>query len=192
MTNKYKHLSDKERLSIETLLNEDAKLIDIANSIAKDPRGIKNEIYKHIILDVRKNAKNPYGNQLRCKTIHLCTDCQNGFCRFCSYHKCSDFCTIFCETPTCKRTTRFPYVCNACSDRKECKSPKFFYNHHLAHQDYKETISISKIGLKYDQVSLLKLNEIVSEGVRNGLSLEVIIANKKGIDISMATRSQLN
>ncbi|TDW08051.1 hypothetical protein EDD63_1761 [Breznakia blatticola] len=166
MTNKYKHLSDIERLSIETLLNEDAKLIDIANSLAKDPRGIKNEIYKHRILDVRKNAKNPCGNQLRCETKH--------------------FCTNFCETPTCKRTTRFPYVCNACPDRKECKSPKLFYNHHLAHQDYKENISTSKIGLKYDQASLLKLNEIVSEGVKNGLSLEVIIATFN-LDIATST-----
>lgn len=183
---KFKHLTNKERLSIEILLDENEKLINIANSLHKDPRGIKKEIIKHRILDVRKNAKNPCGCQLECDVKHLCSDCQNGSCRFCTFHKCRDLCPHFCETPTCKRTTRFPYVCNACPDRKDCKLPKFFYNHHLAHLDYKDNISTSKMGLKYNHDNLLELNEIVSGGVKKGLSLEVIIATSN-LDISLTT-----
>ena len=41
----YKHLTYRERGIIENCLNQGNKLFEIANTLNRDPRGIKNEIY---------------------------------------------------------------------------------------------------------------------------------------------------
>ena len=182
----YKHLTRDERLSIETALNLNTKLCDIASSLDKDPTTISKEIKKHRILDVRSNAKNPCGNQLSCQRKNLCNKCGSGLCKFCTTTKCSTLCSDFIETPTCKRTIRFPYVCNACEKKDKCKSPKLFYNHYNAHDDYEAELTNSRKGYKYTASALDELSKVVLDGVKRGLSLDIIVV-KNGLNIAPST-----
>lgn len=185
-----KHLSDQQRLHIETMLNESYSLKDIASQLHRDPRGIKYEIVQHRILTVRENAKNKCGIQLLCKRSRLCPQCVSGRCKYCSYAKCSTLCDLFQPEPDCKRTKRFPYVCNGCDTLKECPLPKFFYKATQAHGEYQHNISDWKCGTRFDENKLKHLDYHLSQGIRNGHSIGVII-NTHNLDIAPSTAYRL-
>ena len=71
---KRSQLTLKQRNHLETLLNENHKLCDIAASLNKDPRGIKYEIVHHRTLFVRSNLHNKCGKQNICTRTRLCND----------------------------------------------------------------------------------------------------------------------
>lgn len=173
--NSIHHLSFKQRQVIETLLNESYKLCDIANELHRDPRGIKKEIFNHRQLSVRQNAKNKCGIQISCKKSRMCDYCHSGLCKYCSYMKCSSLCSDFQELPDCKMIKRFPYVCNGCQQIKECPLPKVFYKAHIAQKEYEFNVSEYKRGPQLNDIELKALDDIISDGVKRGLSLEVII-----------------
>lgn len=59
MSKKYSsHLSLKERMHIETDLNQSQKLCETTAGLNRDPVGVRKEILKHHQLSVRQNAKN--------------------------------------------------------------------------------------------------------------------------------------
>ena len=48
----------------------------------------------------------------------------------------------------CNSISKFPFVCNGCKKRSTCqKKFKFFYDAHLAHENYKIILSDSRTGL---------------------------------------------
>lgn len=185
-TSGYHHLSLKDREHIETMLNQGLKLIEIANSLNRDPRGIKLEIKKHRSLFVRQNAKNKCGLQYSCMKTRLCHLCASGKCKYCSVSKCSELCDDFQEFPDCKRCLRFPYVCNGCDRVKSCILPKLFYKARNAQDEYNSKVSDSKRGIKRSDAEMKDLDYILSQGIRNGHSIGVIIALNK-LDIAPST-----
>ena len=68
-------LSLKQRLILESLLDEGTKLCVIASQLHRDPRGIAYEIRSHRQLFVRKNQRNKCGIQDKCKMKRLCDHC---------------------------------------------------------------------------------------------------------------------
>ena len=180
------HLTLKEREHLETMLNEVKKLCEIGENLGRDPRGIKYEIVNHRQLFFRKNIRNRCGNQNACEKQNLCNDCESGLCKFCLYRTCEYFCSDFSELPNCKRINRFPGVCNGCSAVKECNLPKVYYRAHTAQEEYEKNVSEHKKGPKKDQLELKTINDVVSEGIRKGHSIEVII-NMNNLDISPST-----
>ena len=68
-------LSLKQRLILESLLDEGTKLCVIASQLHRDPRGIAYEIRSHRQLFVRKNQRNKCGIQDKCKKKRLCDHC---------------------------------------------------------------------------------------------------------------------
>lgn len=164
-----------QRTILESLLNENAKLCDIACQLNRDPRGIAYEIRTHRQLFIRKNQRNKCGIQDKCMKKRLCDKCDSGLCKFCSHVHCDSICTDFCESPDCKSIRRFPLVCNGCDSIKSCQLPKFYYKAHQAHIEYQSNISDHKKGHQLDDIQLKKLDEIISAGVRQGHSIEVIL-----------------
>lgn len=171
---------------IENDLNQSQKLCEIADGLNRDPVGVRKEILKHRQLFVRQNAKNKCGLQITCKKTRLCNTCSSGLCKYCRYAKCSTICTDFQEYPNCKSITRFPYVCNGCDKIKECTLPKLFYKAETAHREYKENISNHKRGPSINEAEMKKLNEIITDGVNRGISIEVIIETNN-LDIAPST-----
>ena len=179
-------LSLKQRQILESLLNEGTKLCDIASELHRDPRGIAYEIKTHRQLFVRKNQRNKCGIQDKCKKVRLCNDCDSGLCKYCSHIHCDSICSDFCELPDCKAIRRFPFVCNGCDSIKSCHLPKLYYKAQVAHNEYKDNISLHKKGPKADEIKLKELDEIISEGVRKGHSIEVIL-HVHGLSIAPST-----
>jgi IS30 family transposase len=178
-----KHCSFKERRIVETYLNQDAKLFSVAKEISKDDRTVSKEIKKHRYLHVRANARNKCGIQDLCVKTRLCTLCVSGKCKYCSLSRCSDLCDDFVEEPHCKRTMKYPFVCNGCVEKEKCKLPKFFYKAETAQREYEVNVSLHKKGPRLDAVQLAALDKILYEGVKKNQSIEVIL---KVNDIIMA------
>lgn len=181
------HLNRIQRDQIELSLNEDMRLIDIANTLGRDPRGIKEEIVKHRQLFLNSKNRNICGLKDSCKIQGICSvPCANGLCKFCGANYCNDICELYDPRPKCKRCIRYPYVCNGCDKIKTCKMNHFYYRSHIAQKEYEENVSVWKRGCKTTTSKLKELNEVISDGVRNGISLD-IIKNENNISQSLST-----
>ena len=169
MPGTYKQLSFGERFIIQNqLFNPDITLKMIANTLNRSPKAIRYEITHHLKVIIRANAHNKCGRQNTCDRSRLCTHCLRGLCKFCKHDNCNDLCPDFISFPVCKRTSRFPYVCNNCPNTKSCKLPKVFYMADVAQRQRDTNVS----GWK--------------KGVKQNLSPDVIIHNNQ-LDISVST-----
>lgn len=175
MSAKGSHLTLQDRQHLETCLNENMKLCDIAASLERDPRGIKYEILHHRSLFVRKNLRNKCGIQDKCKKKRLCNDCDSGLCKYCGHVHCDSLCDDFQEEPDCKTIHRFPCVCNGCDNIKTCSLPKLYYKASVAHSEYERNVSEYKKGPKLPELEMKQMDKTISDGVKNGQSIEVII-----------------
>ena len=182
----YTHLSLKNRNLIELYLSNNSSLNNIAEQLAKNPTTISKEIKRNRYLFVRANAKNKCGLQNDCSISRLCDLCSAGLCKHCSHLKCSQFCDLFQDHPNCKRTNRFPFVCNACDNLSDCSLPKFFYKADIAHNNYLNNLSTAKSGPRITDLDLAKLDEVISLGVSNNHSIDVIIKTSN-FDIAPST-----
>ena len=106
----------------------------------------------------------------------------NGFCKFCSHKRCDQLCHSFQPYPQCSRITRFPHVCNGCPSLASCKLPKLFYNETKANDNYKTNVSDCKKGPKLNELQLAHLNDVLSKGLANNHSIDIII-NIKDLDV---------
>ena len=143
MTSTYKQLSFDERLIIQNLLSDpNITLKMIALTLNRSPKAIRYEITHHLRIVVRANTHNKCGRQNQGDRTRLCTHCLQGHCKFYKHDNCNDLCPDFISTPICKHTSRFPYVCNNCTDAKTCKLPKVFYMADVA-QKQRDVISMN-------------------------------------------------
>ena len=183
----YKHISFQEREAIENLLSTpDILLKTIASSVSRSSKSIRNEIIKHRSLRIRSNQKNKCGSQNNCSISRLCGDCITGRCSKCSHDNCNEICPHFSNEPYCSRIHRFPYVCNACPDRLECKLPKFFYSARCADNDHLHAVSDWKTGPRKNEADMARISKAFQEGIKNGLSVDIII-EKYQLPISIST-----
>ena len=176
MKSTYKHLNSRDRGIIENCLNQGYKLFEIANTLNRDPRGIKEEIYNKRQLSSKSLKDNLCGKFETCKKVRLCDTCNTGVCKYCKYHNCNITCKDFAKLPECKVIQRYPYVCNGCEKLRTCKMPKVFYKAHIAQEIYEGNVSNHKRGVKKTAKELEDLDYFISQGVRNGHSIGVIIA----------------
>lgn len=189
MKSAYKHLNVKDRGIIENCLNQGYKLFEIANTLERDPRGIKEEIYNKREVSNKSLKSNLCGRFETCKKIRLCDTCNTGLCKYCRHHNCNIDCKDFISLPECKQINRYPYVCNGCDKLKTCHMPKVFYKAHVAQETYEANMSEHKKGIKKTAKEITDLDYHISQGIRNGHSISVIIAtNSLNIAPSTAYR----
>lgn len=183
----YKHISLQERETIENLLSSpDVLLKTIAASLDRSSKSIRHEIMKHRSLRIRSNQKNKCGKQNDCTLSRLCGDCIAGRCSTCSHDNCNQICPYFSKEPVCSRIQRFPYVCNACPNRLDCKLPKFFYSARIAENEHLHAVSDWKCGPRKSEVDMARITKAFQEGIKHGLSVDVII-EKYQLNISVST-----
>lgn len=187
MANLFKHLNESQRRIISHYLDLNSSLFNIANIIGKHSSSISREIKNNRTLVTTKAKKiNKCGNYNICLIKHLCNDCLNGKCKFCSRKQCDVFCSEFTPIPNCKKTKKFPFVCNGCQQAKDCKLPKYFYNASNAQNLRNDNVRLHKFGIKIRSDELILINDIISKGVLNKQSIEVII-NTNNINYSTST-----
>ena len=183
----YKHLTIDDRKIIESSLNNpDIKLKSISSQLGKSDKAIRNDIVKHRYVRIRSNQHNKCGKQLVCDKKRLCTHCINGLCKGCKHDNCNALCDDFVSFPTCKRVTRFPYVCSGCRKIDSCKSPKYFYNSQVAQSQYETDKRTWREGPKLDDNQLRIVSEVLEKGIKNNQSIDVIV-HTNDIPISTST-----
>lgn len=80
---------------------------------------------------------------------------------------------------TCEKTLKPPYVCNACPSRSGCRKTRYYYYAEDAQGKYEKLRSESRTGIDMTSTEFKRLNQIVSNDIRNGHSFSMIIRNHK-------------
>lgn len=178
---KNKHLTDSERLQIEGWLRERLSFKKIADNLNKSQSTISREILARSV-GSDKSALYRIPNRCKlqptCNKKYICEDKPNctRHCKSCKL--CNDLCTEFVEE-ICQKLFAPPYVCNGCTDEHRCVLRKKYYIHNKAQKDYRKKLVESRVGVNITEDELLKLDEFLSPLIRNGQSINHIIANNR-------------
>ncbi len=91
------------------------------------------------------------------------------------------------EVP-CKRCSKFPFVCNGCTDKRYCMYiMRFHYQPEAAHKMYRITLREARLGLNLTEGEYKKLDQTIYYGVQNGQSLHHIFVNNEDLPVSLRT-----
>lgn len=188
MTEHYKHFSKYDRDLIEKMLDRDSTALMIAEHTGKTDRAISYEVREHRTKHPSSFTNCSKANE--CKSKNICYDCPRSLryrlCKNCRHRRCSEYCDEYTSDPLCKRLLRFPYVCNACEDKGKCKITKYFYKSQRADELYKQNVTNWKKGVRIPMSELMRVNEVLSEGIKRGNSIEVVLA-RNDLPVSVST-----
>jgi len=188
-----KHLTLEERIDIQRLIsiNRDEKgfltkmLKDIAKEIGKDPTTISKEVklhreFKSTPKEIHYRSGKSYckncQNETICKVQNICTSGCKQMCKSCpnALNNCSNF-----VQKTCIILNSFPYVCNGCPKTKICGYTKAYYHADRSQKEYRNNLVCTRTGLNMNTKEFNTLNTIVSQGIKLGQSVDIIVNNNK-------------
>ena len=184
-----KALTLNDRISLDSIIstNRDSSgkltitLNTISNMLEKDPTTLSKEVKKHRSTIDLSIPHLPY-------KLSYCRTCDNK--RNCQLKSSNQGLQGFCENYTkfiCPYLKKFPWVCNGCSKRGFCTSPKSYYSPAKAQNDYKLTLSDSRIGIYMSVENFNLINTTISDGISKGQSVEHILhSNNLGISTKSA------
>ena len=171
----YKHLTQSDRIFIESSLNQRHSLRSIALSLNKSISTISNEIKNHLVFEKSGSFCYDYNsckNRFLCSKANVCKVCTktrklSKKCKMCE--KCNVMCSDFIKD-ICPSLSKSPYVCNGCTIRRRCTLEKRLYKASSAHNEYKAVLSESRSGINISEHDLSCIDEIVSPLIRQGQS----------------------
>lgn len=67
----------------------------------------------------------------------------------------------------CNKTTRFPFVCNGCSNKTYCRKKKYYYNYIKAQNHYKYLLKNSRIGIDMSIDEIDYWNDYFKDKIRD-------------------------
>jgi IS30 family transposase len=187
---KNKHLTDEERMMIQSWLKAHVSIKEIARNLEKSTSTISREIRKHAN-DVDKYALyRPHNRCLKrkeCKIHFLCKDLKDCVKKCSGCNQCNKICPEY-EEQMCSRLFEPPYVCNGCLDHNNCVLRKKYYYHHKAHEAYREMLIESRVGANITEDELLYIDELVSPLIKKGQSVHHIsVHNQDNLMVSEKT-----
>lgn len=170
-----KHLTLEDRNYIEQALGQNMTFKEIAKFLSKDPTTISKEIRKH---RTRKEP-NPFNgginickHRFSCKKKNVCgRNCHSLCSKYCP--RCNLYCSDF-EEDVCNSLLMAPYVCNSCKSRTACRLVKYYYRALPAHNQYENTLSVSRQGINLTASELCELDNIVSPLIKQGQTISHI------------------
>lgn len=92
---------------------------------------------------------------------------------------------------TCEKTSKPPYVCNACPSRKGCRKTRYYYYAVDAQGKYEQLRHDARTGIDMTSTEFKDLNAIVSKEIGQGHSFAMIIRNHKN-EFSVGERTLYN
>lgn len=170
----YMRLTSYERVRIEEMINEGARLSDIASTLGKSPTSISREVRRNRIelrrVSTTKFMRNPCAHRETCKKTNLCRarGCTKP-CSKCERIFCHERCTGFLAWE-CARTRRWPFVCNRCAQRSTCPERRWVYEGTRAQRIASSRASLSRQGLGIDARDIERIDGIVSPLLLRGQS----------------------
>ena len=168
---KHMEIDDRNRLEFLAACGRSAN--QIAEDRGRSPSAIRVEFIKHRIASDR-------GYGCSNKVCAHFDDCQQRIITATrdalrkNTPGCFESCLNFREA-VCHRLTKFPYVCNGCERERSCPLHKKFYIASAAQAAYESLRSLSRTGVRPDDETIRKMNEILSPSVRNGQSVTAIV-----------------
>lgn len=167
-----KHLTLEDRNYIEQALNQNMTFKEIAKFLSKDPTTISKEIRKHRIRK-EPNRFNSSGNvckhRFSCRKKNVCgRNCRSLCSKYCA--RCNSYCSEF-EEDICNSLKQAPYVCNSCSSKGPCRLVKYYYRALPSHNQYNNTLSVSRQGINLSDEELVELDNLVSPLIKNGQTI---------------------
>jgi len=89
--------------------------------------------------------------------------------------------------PICKKTLRFPYVCNGCDIKYLCHKKQYRYEVSIAQREANYRLVSSRAGINLSQEEFEILDKKIKDGIINKESIYHIIKNNDDISISIST-----
>ncbi len=171
----YKQLSEIERLYIETSLNQNIPVREIAAMLNRPLMTITREIRRNRVEKLYHFDKNQCDLRAECRKRHACgnQDCHTR-CNVC--HRCNSACPSFTRIP-CKTRDRSPYCCNGCKKKARCFLDKHFYLSTSAQATAKARLSVSRAVIQVTELELAQLDLTVSRRIKQGQPLYHILAS---------------
>ena len=176
---KNKHLTDEERLQIESYLRQRYSLKFIALRLEKSLSTISREVRKRAQESDKFAAYYPHNRCVKRKDCHRCQLCDekpNCTKRCATCNHCNSICPSY-EEEICFRLYDSPYVCNGCPEESRCVLKKRYYLHKQAHEAYREMLVESRVGANITADALLELDDLISPLIKRGQSVHHIFAN---------------
>lgn len=173
----YKHFTREEREDLQDLLGRRAKCKEIAFRLDKDPTSISREVLRNRKFDGRRYGCNKNSTLCsgfkECTVRELCDKCTGKKCSTCSKVDCTKMCASFDKTE-CRRTTRFPYVCNGCPEKSGCRLEKYSYSANVAQAKADDDASAPRQGIDLTGRELADLDALITPLMKQGQSLNQI------------------
>ncbi len=67
----------------------------------------------------------------------------------------------------CDKTERFPFVCNACKSKSQCKKRKYYYNYKKANEKYEYLLHHSRMGIDMSIDEIDYWNDYLLDRIKN-------------------------
>ena len=181
MGNKYTHLTQEERKSIERRLTAGNSIKDVSKAIGRSIGTVSREILRNSTARQSGCQGTPFNNcanRKGCMQFRLCKkeDCTKQSCKGCKF--CFRLCPEFVRE-SCAKLKSPPYVCNGCTLKNRCTLEKFIYEANPAHRSYRRVLTDSRSGVSLSEEELERINGIVSPLLRKGQSVYAICRNHK-------------
>ena len=136
------------------------KHLDLSKRI-KIEKGIEEKrSFSSIANEINKSARTISYEVLRNRNIEYCSSWAGKFKVY-------------------EKTSKPPYVCNACPSKRGCRKTRYYYYAEDAQGKYERLRSESRKGIDMTSTEFKHLNDIVSNEIRNGHSFAMIIRNHK-------------
>ena len=167
-----KHLTLTDRIKIETGLNQQKTLGEIARELKRPVSTISREIRKHRSHISRRPYASSNACKLRktCKVTGLCKNIECAqFCKHCNIG-CNTICSSFVHD-VCTRISSSPYICNGCRKVGSCSLLKLMYRAKEADKQAEEQLKGSRSGFNMTEEELKVIREYIEPGIRQGHSV---------------------
>ena len=179
-----------DRKIIEDRLESGWRLVEIADELNCDPTAVSREI-KRNRMALGEVAKSRF-RIVRCRKFEACEvrgacnpRCKKR-CRSCDVRRCEEVCLGYVEFE-CRRTARFPHVCNACRLVNRCPKERFAYRARSANKKAARRASEPRRGLDLNPQELADMAQTVVPLLAKGHSPKVIAENHPELKVSAST-----
>ncbi len=173
----YSHFTLDERIELQGCLGKSMACQEAAWRLGKDPTSVSREVRRNRISE---GFRYGYGKPSvrcslfgECEVESLCPGCSGRPCRTCKRQDCTLLCSEHDEA-ACKRTSRWPHVCNGCRRKASCKLERFKYSAKVADAKAREEASEPRKGRRPHRQAARDLDSLLTPLMKQGQSLSQI------------------
>lgn len=185
------HLTLKERLRLEFLLNDGRSFAEIGRELGKNRSTISREVRNHTVESRRTGygrRHNDCRNRFHCPAMDNCgKSCNRMTCSSCNKGCGPRLCSHF-ERDVCEKLMRVPYVCNGCADFNKCTLTKIIYDGAAAEKEYEKELRESREGFAITKEEAVRIQKDLKPLIDKGQSVYAAMENSSvGIPFTAKT-----